>query len=382
MKKVISLILAVLCMTLAALPFSVSAEAKTVYADDIEMAVMPGKTGSNASSSNEISSEGLKINQAMKFPAVLYNGMSNWNVETLTDYSITMKMKTTVPTTGYWLMLGFGKGNLTSIDSTANFAAIKNRIGICVRDAQLAIKNWNDATEVVYNSANDDALADSIRGGSEVTYVLEVKSSVLAKITISNGIVSQSYELDYNGTADDKSVVNRISVTPDYFGYAWGYAWNDNTSTGSSAKYINSVVSSLYVEGNGNTTYSLDYADLAECSTATVRGGQLSDDGKMFRVVSDIALSEEDLSGYSEHGFEISLKGSTKGAQILKSSTVYTSISAAGDPVTATKGYLGVMTVTGLTAGTDYTFVVRAFVVDAAGNKYFSEAVEISTANA
>ena len=383
MKKVISLILAVLCMTLAALPFSVSAgeSAKTVYADDIEMAVMPGKTGGNASSSYEISSEGLKINQAMKFPAVLYNGMSNWNVETLTDYSITMKMKTTVPTTGYWLMLGFGKGNLTSIDSTANFAAIKNRIGICVRDAQLAIKNWNDATEVVYNSANDDALADSIRGGSEVTYVLEVKSSVLAKITISNGIVSQSYELDYNGTADDKSVVNGISVTPDYFGYAWGYAWNDNTSSGSSAKYINSVVSSLSVEGNGNTTYSLDYADLNKCY-ATVMGGQLSNDKTTFRILSGIKLSEAQLSSYASHGFEISLKDSTKGAKTLQSSVVYTSVQAAGTTVNATDGYLGAMTVTGLSADKDYTFIVRAFVVDAAGNKYMSAAVEISTADA
>jgi hypothetical protein len=98
--------------------------------------------------------------------------------------------------------------------------------------------------------------------------------------------------------------------------------------------------------------------------------------------LSNIAVSEEQLEGYTSHGFEISLKGSSKGAKTLESTTVYTSVQAAGDTVTATNGYLGAMTVTGLTAGQEYTFVVRAFIIDASGNKYMSAAVEISTADA
>ena len=384
MKKIMSLILAVLCVTLAALPLSVSAEVaentKTVYADDIQMAIQSGTTGGNASSSYEITSNGLEIAQAMKFPAVLYHDISKWSDNTLTDYSITLKMTTTVPTTNYWLMLGYVKGTLSPIDSSSNFSAITNRIGICVKDASLTIKNWNDGTEVAYTSEDDDVIADAIRNGTEMTYTLEVKSSVLASISISNETISNTYSFDYDGTASDIEKVNGITITNDYFGYSWGYAWNDNTGSGSSAKYINSTLESIDVSIGENSVYSLDYADLANCRS-TVIGGQLSDDNTTVRILSAITMEDTELANYASHGFEISRKGSDKGAQTRTSTKVYTSVSAAGDTVTAGDekcDFIGAMTVTGLAAGESYTFVVRAFVTDAAGNKYMSAAEEIT----
>ena len=92
-------------------------------------------------------------------------------------------------------------------------------------------------------------------------------------------------------------------------------------------------------------------------------------------------MEDTELANYASHGFEISLKGSDNGAQTRTSTKVYTSVSAAGDTVTAVDekcDFIGAMTVTGLAAGESYIFVVRAFVTDAAGNKYMSAAEEIT----
>ncbi|MBQ9112607.1 MAG: hypothetical protein IJY08_03400 [Clostridia bacterium] len=145
--------------------------------------------------------------------------------------------------------------------------------------------------------------------------------------------------------------------------------------------YMEGWISDISIKTSSETKYSVDfaerYADIQNCR-ATVKGGQLSSDNTTLRVVSELNMTEAELANYASHGFEISLKDSTKGAKILSSTTVYTSIKAAGETVTATDGYLGVMTVTGLSAGKSYTFVVRAYVTDAAGNKYVSAAKEIS----
>jgi hypothetical protein len=170
--------------------------------------------------------------------------------------------------------------------------------------------------------------------------------------------------------SEDNRSAFGFSIRVDYNG-----SFSENTFIG--------LISNLSVTSNGETKYSVDfaerYADIEKCS-ATVMGGQLSNDKTTFRILSGIKLSEAQLSSYTSHGFEISLKDSTKGAKTLQSSVVYTSVQAAGATVNATDGYLGAMTVTGLSADKDYTFIVRAFVVDAAGNKYMSKAVEISTA--
>ena len=141
-------------------------------------------------------------------------------------------------------------------------------------------------------------------------------------------------------------------------------------------------ISELSIKTASETKYSVDFAErYAENCRSTVIGGQLSNDKTTVRILSAITMEDTELANYTSHGFEISLKDSVNGAQTCTSTKVYTSVSAAGDTVTAeSKGcnFIGAMTVTGLAAGESYTFVVRAFVIGESGNKYMSTTKEIT----
>ena len=398
MKKIMSLILAVLCVTLAALPLSVSAEVaentKTVYADDIGVEQMiSAYIASNPTRENKLEKNGLLLKAAHSRPVGFWLTPDNYDIKNLTeDYTISVNMLSThyvgddeasqivEPNSNNRTWVLFGTGSKSFVPNTGSGDEWK----ICsnmVATTDPGLKVCYDENSGYYlafdgvaktNNPASAAIAEAmITGKSAVVYQFAFDATNKKMTSVTMSLENQT-ETKITYDFDD------VDVGDGNFGFGLREVYGNKKSR------FTGIVSELSVKTETETKYSVDfaerYADIQNCRS-TVIGGQLSDDNTTVRILSAITMEDTELANYASHGFEISLKDSVNGAQTRTSTKVYTSVSAAGDTVTAVDekcDFIGAMTVTGLAAGESYTFVVRAFVTDAAGNKYMSAAEEIT----
>jgi hypothetical protein len=375
MKKIMSLILAVLCVTLTALPLSVSAEvADLKLSNYVSGYTASGATSWNSADSATFNNDGTELNIKhavgknagftvdLSKLGVVANSNESYTIRFTLKSKVTEEMSSahagsvTNASQMRYMYMAFPNSALGATGGTALDGGNNTCPRIQWAKTHVSVTMPGNQENTYEGSA--EKLSESLRNETETTFTLTVEDGKWTSITVSDGINAMKTVFDTD-----------VSATSTYFAFCYRCDWQN--------------VKPLYATEAVLTSFTITKEandDVAE--NLAVLGGQLSNDNSTFRILSNIAVSEEQLEGYTSHGFEISLKGSSKGAKTLESTTVYTSVQAAGDTVTATNGYLGAMTVTGLTAGQEYTFVVRAFIIDASGNKYMSAAVEISTADA
>ncbi|MBQ8818369.1 MAG: hypothetical protein IJZ83_07310 [Clostridia bacterium] len=383
MKKIMSLILAVLCITLAALPLSVSADVADntkVYVPEILTSVKTATNTNNSATPYKTSTASCADGQVNLHTFV--NGgsafmvtPSEYNLTAITeDITLSFEMTST-----HYNWASNSEGAATTIGANSeNYTWLVFGVGTDNSANVSAAYAWNYCTEMVDENQLSVKVCYNTTSGYHLYWnntIVATNSKIAEAIITGNDAVI--YEFDFDAETktmtkmtmtleSDRSKMLEFDITDMDIG-AGNFAFGLRENYGKTYTTFDGTISNISI--------------IPSNCRSTVIGGQLSDDNTTVRILSAITMEDTELANYASHGFEISRKGSDKGAQTRTSTKVYTSVSAAGDTVTAeSKGcnFIGAMTVTGLAAGESYTFVVRAFVTDAAGNKYMSAAEEIT----
>ena len=378
MKKIMSLILAVLCVTLAALPLSVSAEENDLKLSDY---VSSYTSASNATSwgskdTVEFVNDGTQLDmkqsvgQNAGFSAdlsklgVVANSNESYTIRFTLKSKVTEEMSpahagsVTNASQIRYMYMAFPNSALGATGGTALDGGNNTCPRLQWASSQVSVTMPGSQNNTYIGNAS--GISASLRNATETTFTLTVQNGKWTSIMVSDGtnILKTVFDTD-------------VPATSTNFAFCYRCDWQN--------------VKPLYATEAVLTSFTVTKGtDGVAVGDASIVGGQLNEDNTKVRILAKLTMPESELANFKAYGFEVALKDSDKAATTLTSSKVYTSVTAEGEPVLASDknaDYLGAMTITGIEQGAEaktYTFVVSAFVIDSADVKWQCAAKEIS----
>ncbi|MBQ7347662.1 MAG: hypothetical protein IJW55_06860 [Clostridia bacterium] len=364
MKKILSMLLVVVMLfSLATLTVAADGTQSETTIPDVGVTQATYKNSDyvNAISVSELTANGLFLDPSQGTSAGFVLATTDYDLTEVSNYKISFDAtinftKTNDGQNEFNFQFGFGLNPEVSVSKVTTPYVSGDRT------YESTYRRWT-YTNAQGVADNRQSVADAAYAGNTLTMEFVVEGNKLTKVNaICNGItqnwiVKEGYELD--------ATVG-----------AFGFSMYSSTSTNRTMTIKNLKVT---VGEEATPSYSVDFAARYEARcVAEAKFVQMSTDKTAMRVLAEVALPEANFADFECVGFEVAKTGGTN-TLTGTTTTLYKSVSTNGEPYVAGDGiYLAAMVIQNIPTTGTYTFTVKPFIKDTAGNVYYGTEVSFA----